>query len=124
LLVGDALSLINPFTGEGIFYAVVSGATAGRVAATSRGRDAASAYAKALRARLGRHLRHTALIARMGRTRHLVRSSISAAARDQRLFDTFIELGLGDGLITSRLITKVFAEAITTAGARPRRADS
>ena len=33
VLAGDAQSMINPFTGEGIFYAVVSGALAGRAAA-------------------------------------------------------------------------------------------
>ena len=33
LLAGDALSLVNPFTGEGIFYAVVSGTLAGTAAA-------------------------------------------------------------------------------------------
>ena len=36
LLAGDAASLINPLTGEGIFYAVLSGALAG--AAAVRGR--------------------------------------------------------------------------------------
>ena len=36
LLAGDALSLINPFTGEGIFYAVLSGALAGAAAVTAQ----------------------------------------------------------------------------------------
>jgi flavin-dependent dehydrogenase len=127
LLAGDALSLINPFTGEGIFYAVVSGAIAGRVAA-SGAVDPALEYAKAMRARLGRHLRHTSLTAFMGRSRHLVRSGIAVAARDQRVFDTFVELGLGDGLITPRLLGGVFAEGIAAGVrngvARSRRAGS
>jgi geranylgeranyl reductase family protein len=123
LLAGDALSLINPFTGEGIFYAAVSGAIAGRIAAAAP-QDPAREYAKALRARLGRHLRHTGLTARMGRSPHLVRSGIRVAARDQRVFDTFVELGLGDGLITPRLLTRVFMEGIRTAGGRWRRAGS
>ena len=33
LLAGDALSLVNPMTGEGIYYAVLSGALAGATAA-------------------------------------------------------------------------------------------
>jgi geranylgeranyl reductase family protein len=123
LLAGDALSLINPFTGEGIFYAVLSGAIAGRVAASAPA-DPAREYAKALRARLGRHLRHTSLVARMGRSQHLVRSGIRVAARDQRVFDSFVELGLGDGLITPRLLTRVFAEGIRTAGAGRRESGS
>ena len=48
LLVGDAASLINPFTGEGIYSAIASGVMAG-VAAL--GADAASVYAAALKAR-------------------------------------------------------------------------
>jgi geranylgeranyl reductase family protein len=123
LLAGDALSLINPFTGEGIFYAVVSGAIAGRVAASGSA-DPAGEYAQALRARLGRHLRHTALTAFMGRSRHLMRSGIAVAARDQRVFNAFVELGLGDGLITPRLLGSVFAEGIRSGVARRRRAGS
>ena len=33
LLVGDAAGLINPMTGEGIYYAVATGIAAGRAAA-------------------------------------------------------------------------------------------
>ncbi len=38
LLAGDAASLINPLTGEGIFYAVLSGMLAGRAAVHGAGR--------------------------------------------------------------------------------------
>ena len=92
--------------------------------AASAPHDPARTYAKALRARLGRHLRHTGLTALMGRSQHLVGSGIRVAARDQRVFDAFVELGLGDGLITPRLLASVFAEGIRTAGAARRRADS
>ncbi len=33
LLVGDAAGLVNPMTGEGIYYAVATGIAAGRAAA-------------------------------------------------------------------------------------------
>ncbi len=99
LIAGDALSLINPFTGEGIFYAVVSGALAG--AAAARGGSAAAAgYAAALRHRLHRHLRHTSLVARLSSYPRLIESGIRAAARDERVFHSLVELGLGDGLLT------------------------
>ena len=46
LLAGDAQSLINPLTGEGIFYAVLSGGLAG--AAAVSGAAAGQAYRRAL----------------------------------------------------------------------------
>ncbi|MDI1466123.1 geranylgeranyl reductase family protein [Catellatospora sp. KI3] len=110
LLAGDALSLINPFTGEGIFYAVLSGALAG--AAARHGEHAATAYTRALRRRLGRHLRHTGLIARATASPRVVDAGIRAAARDQRVFDGFVGLGLGDGLLTPRLLASVAAAAL------------
>jgi menaquinone-9 beta-reductase len=112
LLAGDALSLINPFTGEGIFYAVVSGGLAGQTAALLPGPDAAQWYRLALRKRLSRHLRHTKLATRLARIPGLVDAGIRAGARDQGVFDTFVGLGLGDGLITSRLLRKTAVELI------------
>lgn len=124
LLVGDALSLVNPFTGEGIFYAVVSGALAGAAAAasvagppadcapsgTGRGSDratgsatgtggagAADLYRRALARRLHGHLRHTAVTARLGRWPRLVDAAVRAARDDQGVFDTLLAIGLADG---------------------------
>jgi menaquinone-9 beta-reductase len=102
LLAGDAHSLINPFTGEGIFYAVLSGALAGAAACTGSA-EAANHYAAALRRRLGRHLRHSSAAARLGARRWVVDRAVRAAARDQRVFDALVELGLGDGLLHPRI---------------------
>jgi flavin-dependent dehydrogenase len=96
LLVGDAAALINPLTGEGIFYAVASGALAG---AAAIGPDPAGTYERALRARLGRHLRHTDFAAVLTRTPRMIDAAVTAAGRDQRVFDTLVDLGLGDGLL-------------------------
>ncbi|HEY0621002.1 MAG TPA: FAD-dependent monooxygenase, partial [Kribbella sp.] len=63
LLVGDAAGLINPMTGEGIYYAVATGLLAGRAAAAAiRAGDASagSTYRREAGRLLGRHLRHTA----------------------------------------------------------------
>ncbi|GHJ47808.1 drug:proton antiporter [Catellatospora sp. TT07R-123] len=105
LLAGDALSLVNPFTGEGIFYAVLSGALAG--AAARHGEHAGAAYTRALRDRMARHLRHTGVIARATAAPWVVDAGIRAAAADQRVFDGFVGLGLGDGLLTARLLGAV-----------------
>jgi geranylgeranyl reductase family protein len=105
LLAGDALSLINPFTGEGIYYAVTSGKLAGEAAVT--GAFAASAYEQALRRTLGRHLRHTTATARLASLPWLTNAAIQAAGRDQRVFDSFVELGLGNGLLSAGLLARV-----------------
>src|SRR5205085_1811031 len=76
LLVGDAASLINPLTGEGIFYAILSGRLAGRTAVTAygglrtNGGDSSgpgAAFRATLRRELGTHLATTSLLARLAR---------------------------------------------------------
>lgn len=106
MLAGDACSLINPFTGEGIFYAVVSGALAGDAAARA-GRGAARLYGDALRRRLGRHLRHSRFTALLTSRARVVDATMRAAAADQRVFDSIVELGLGDGLLNARTLAGI-----------------
>jgi flavin-dependent dehydrogenase len=108
LLAGDAASLINPLTGEGIFYAVLSGALAG--AAAARGPGAGAAYRRALDTRLGRHLRHSAAAARLSRWPRLMDAAVRASAADQRVFDDVVDLGLADGRLTARALTATAAE--------------
>jgi geranylgeranyl reductase family protein len=103
LLAGDAASLINPLTGEGIFYAVLSGVLAGRAAAA--GADAGGTYRRALRQRLGRHLRHSSAAARLSAWPRLMDAAFRAAAGDQRVFDDVVHLGLADGRLTPRAFT-------------------
>jgi menaquinone-9 beta-reductase len=111
VLAGDALSLINPFTGEGIYYAVRSGSLAGAATAEQPDR-AAAAYAELLRRRLGRHLRHSSVAAWLARRRSLVDGTVRAARRDGRVFETMVELGLGDGLLDTRTLAMVVAGTV------------
>ncbi|WP_438872642.1 NAD(P)/FAD-dependent oxidoreductase [Paractinoplanes pyxinae] len=106
LLAGDALSLINPFTGEGIFYAVLSGALAGEAAAAGPVR-VAERYGRALRHRLGRHLRHSGFAALLTRQSRVVDAAVAAAARDAEVFDRMVDLGLGDGVFDLRTIGRI-----------------
>lgn len=106
LLAGDALSLINPFTGEGIFYAVLSGALAGAAAAAG---DPAS-YRDVLRHRLGRHLRHSRLAALLSREPRVVDAAVRAADRDGDVFRRMVDLGLGDGVFDLRTIGRILGE--------------
>ena len=109
LLVGDALSLINPFTGEGIFYAVLSGALAGQ-AAVAGPAQALPGYRRALRARLGRHLRHSGVTTRLSKSPRVVDAAVRAARRDQTVFDRMVDLGVGDGIFDLRTIGRIGAE--------------
>jgi geranylgeranyl reductase family protein len=109
LLAGDALSLINPFTGEGIFYAVLSGSLAG--AAAARGPDRVAArYMTALRSRLGRHLLHSSLATRLTRRPRVVDAAVRAAHRDEEVFGRVVDLGLGDGTFDVRTVARIAAE--------------
>ncbi|MFC4784325.1 NAD(P)/FAD-dependent oxidoreductase [Nocardioides sp. MAHUQ-72] len=107
LLAGDAAGLVNPMTGEGIFYAVATGVLAGRAAAhavrSGSPGGAGAAYRTHVRRRLAGHLRHTWSAARLSRHRAVVVAGIRAARRDREVFDDLVELGLGDGRITPRL---------------------
>jgi geranylgeranyl reductase family protein len=101
LLAGDAASLINPMTGEGIYYAVASGALAGAAAVTG---EPASTYRRALRRLLGRHLRTTDALASLSRRPGLLDLGVRAAGASQAVFDDVVEIGLGAGTVRPRTV--------------------
>jgi flavin-dependent dehydrogenase len=107
LLAGDAAGLVNPMTGEGIYYAVATGLAAGRAAAEAvradDGESAGARYRRAVRPLLSRHLRHTAAAARLSLHGPVLDAGIRAADRDQRVFDDLVELGLARGRITATM---------------------
>jgi menaquinone-9 beta-reductase len=102
LLAGDAAGLINPLTGEGIFYAVLSGALAGEAA--TRGARAGAHLRDAMRRRLGAHLRSSGAAAQLSRWPRLMDAAFRAAAADRRVFDDVVALGLADGRLTARTL--------------------
>jgi geranylgeranyl reductase family protein len=107
LFAGDAAGLVNPLTGEGIYYAVATGVLAGRAAvAALQAGDPLSAgrrHRLAVRSLLARHLRHTAAASRVVAVPAVVSRCLRAAADDQHVFDDLVELGLGRGLVTRRV---------------------
>ncbi|WP_239308626.1 MULTISPECIES: NAD(P)/FAD-dependent oxidoreductase [unclassified Frankia] len=108
LLAGDAASLINPLTGEGIYYALLSGSLAGAAATTATPAQAGAVYRRALDRELGRHLRHTALLAGLaGRRRTLMDSAVRAAGHRTELYDNLIEIGLGRGTIPTASVARL-----------------
>jgi menaquinone-9 beta-reductase len=111
LLAGDAASLVNPMTGEGIYYAVATGVLAGRAAANTvaarNGERAGAIHRDAVRLLLGRHLRHTSVLSRLVSSPTVVSAGVRAAAGNQRVFDDLVEIGLGQGLVTGRILRGV-----------------
>ena len=61
---------------------------------------------------LSQHLRHTAAAARLCRHGSVLDAGIRAAARDQRVFDDLVELGLGGGLITPRVVRGLITDSV------------
>ncbi|HEX7187372.1 MAG TPA: NAD(P)/FAD-dependent oxidoreductase [Actinomycetes bacterium] len=114
LLAGDALSLVNPLTGEGIYYAVLSGALAGEAAVTAP-TDPGTAYRRALRREMGRHLRHTTVVGALARRRWVAEAGVVAARRNGLVFDDLVEVGLGRGLVGPRLVAGLASGLAVTA---------
>ncbi len=113
LLAGDAAGLVNPMTGEGIYYAVATGVLAGRAAAraVAAGTPAAAGrrYRRQVRRLLASHLRHTWVVSRLSRRPVVLDAGLRAAGRDALVFDDLVEIGLGDGRITPRLAAGLVA---------------
>jgi len=110
LLAGDAAGLINPMTGEGIYYAVATGLLAGRAIADALragSPDAGTPYRRRTSRLLSRHLRDTAVVAQLSRSDRILDAGIRAAAADQHVFDDLVELGLADGGLTRRLLRTI-----------------
>lgn len=98
MLAGDAAGLVNPLTGEGIYYAMLSGRLAGEAAVLAAG-DPLPAYRRGLRETLGRHLRTTDLLARAAQSPGFVDAAIDTAARRPEVFDLLVDVGLGAGTV-------------------------
>jgi flavin-dependent dehydrogenase len=102
LLAGDAAALINPISGEGIYYAIVSGLAAGSAAAADPA-TAAAAYQAQLHRRLGNHFNHVSVLASVTRSRSVLEAGLLAVGDDPAAFDDLAAVGLGEGRITARL---------------------
>lgn len=106
-LAGDAAGLVNPMTGEGIYYAVATGLAAGRAAAEAwaagEPASAGARYARATRPMLASHLRHIAAAAWLCRHDGVIEAGLRASRADQRVFDDLVELGLARGRITTAM---------------------
>jgi menaquinone-9 beta-reductase len=111
LLAGDAASMINPLTGEGIYDAVASGALAARAALL--GSAAGAAHRAALRRSFGRHQTHTGLLARLMSHSRFLDAAVTAADRHADVFDAAVDLGLGGGTAPGHALVRVMSSYVT-----------
>lgn len=116
LLAGDAASMVNPLTGEGIFDAVASGVLAGRAALLGSG--AGGAHRAAMRRTFGRHQGHLAVLARLVPHGRFLDAAVAAADRHQPVFDAAVDLGLGRGTASRYTLLRV-AQSYMTLGRSP-----
>ena len=98
LLAGDAASLINPLTGEGIYYALLSGRLAASAALRSPGAPS-SAYRATLYAALGAHLRSTRWLARLAAKPRVLDQLVRAASASPATLELLADLAFGKGTL-------------------------
>ena len=111
-LLGDAASMINPVSGEGIAYglraAQMLASTTASALTTGGGLGAAlGQYDQMVRARFGRHFRSNYVAHRMLRNRAWSRFVFGAAQRDPVLQSLAVDLMFGDGHITAGGVGRV-----------------
>jgi menaquinone-9 beta-reductase len=114
LLAGDAASLINPITGEGIYYALLSG----RLAASAALRSPAAplpGYRALLRATLGGHLRSTRWLAAVAGHSSVLDRLVGAAARSPATLELLADLAFGKGALTPSTTLTVARALASTA---------
>lgn len=99
LLAGDAASLINPITGEGIYYALLSGRLAAWAALREPGTPL-RAYRATVRTALGGHVRSTRVVARLPRSRGILDLLVDAARRSPAALEILADLAFGKGVLT------------------------
>jgi flavin-dependent dehydrogenase len=110
LVCGDAGGFVNGYTGEGIFYAMVTGEHAGHTAAeslaTANGRaPALAAYERRWQAEIGQELRDSVRIQRrLFADPALADAIIRAAAADPKLRRLFARVALGEESLRRRTL--------------------
>lgn len=120
-LIGDAGSMINPLSGEGIAYGLAAAEMLADhcVSAVARGRDvaaAARAYDDAFRSRFRSHFLSCYLVHKMLRSRLCRRSWFKAANDDPALAGQAVDMLFGDGRLRSADIRRM-AEILARHGA-------
>jgi flavin-dependent dehydrogenase len=95
LAVGDAAGFVEPFTGEGMTWALEGGALLGELAADGWHDDLGARWDQALRTRLAASRRRCARVSALLRRPRLLGSTLSLLARAPRLASRVVSAGHG-----------------------------
>lgn len=101
LFCGDAAGLINPLSGEGIYYALASGRFAGTAIATALAPS--EDYERRIATTFGAHFRSTSRMNRVIRKGRWLEAGLRAAADDEAIFGILVEIALGAGTWQQRM---------------------
>jgi geranylgeranyl reductase family protein len=101
-LVGDAASMINPLTGEGLYYGTFAGRLLGSLLAEAFSgqlslEQALEHYGTQFRRKFRRHFRANTFLKKLTASEFWARVVFGAAGRDQRILEDAVRLMLGDG---------------------------
>lgn len=113
LLCGDAAALVNPLSGEGIYYAISSGLAAGHAAATAPV-HAATSYRRTLRRRFAVHQTHASVMASLASSGRVLEAGLLAVGANPLLFTDLAALGLAEGRISGRLMRGLLAQLVSS----------
>ena len=112
-LIGDAASMINPWSGEGIFY----GMEAGRILAAETFRHlqpsqenlapALRRFERRFRKRFSRHLKSCHLAHRVTRSQGVSARILRVADRDPKVFDHLVSLMFGEASVDPRIAVRI-----------------
>lgn len=116
ILIGDAASMINPLSGEGIFYGMAAGEIVGsRIAECKESESCQKALRQAerdIRKRFVAHFRSNYVASVLLRSRIWAAISIRASSRDSRVVADAAELLFGEGRIKMRTALIILARGI------------
>lgn len=93
LLAGDAAGLVDPFTGEGIYYALASGKIAGEMVSDVPAAIVARSYESRIEKELGRDLGYALFFSRIMHSHP--RIFLRTQVREEKVLERYLEVGAG-----------------------------
>ena len=94
LLAGDAAGFVDPFTGEGIYYALASGKIAGEMVGDAPATSLARSYESRIEKEFGGDLRYALFFSRIMHS--YPRMLLGILARQEQVLERYLEVGAGE----------------------------